>query len=188
MSMREAVERALEEWSKNVWEWLLLNQESHHLVPELIITNKILKNLASVSWKLCQDDIPIDKLVTWAGYRIYGTIIPGNKSVERVIRDAYQEALKKEEEKKAERAKEKRRIRAEKRAEKIFATTGKIVKIRVPRPTDSGNSPHAPSPSRTLFPSLDSDPEDSIYIPVEVPETALDVEDEDEDVFRQIDY
>jgi hypothetical protein len=108
--------------------------------------------------------------------------------VERVIRDAYQEALKKEEEKKAERAKEKRRIRAEKRAEKIFATTGKIVKIRVPRPTDSGNSPHAPSPSRTLFPSLDSDPEDSIYIPVEVPETALDVEDEDEDVFRQIDY
>ena len=30
-------------------EWLLLNQESHHLAPELIITDNILKDLAIVS-------------------------------------------------------------------------------------------------------------------------------------------
>ena len=178
--LREAVERALEQWRKDVWEWLLLNQESHHLVPELIITNKILKDLASMSWKLCQDDIPIDKLVPWAGYRIYGSIIPGNKLVVRVIRDAYQEALAKEEETKAERAEENRRIGTERRAEKILRTTGRIVNIRLPRRTDSrnrGNSPH-------VSPSLDSDPEDNLYVSVttelEIPGAILDVEDEDQ--------
>jgi len=180
--LREAVERALEKWRKDIWAWLLFNQESHHLVPELIITDKILKDIAAVSWKLCQDDIPIDKLVTWAGYRIY---IPGNKSVERVIRDAYQEALENEEE-------ENRKTRAERRAERILATTGRIVKIRGPRRTDSqnrSNSPRASSPSRPLSPSLDSDPEDSLYIPVttEIEASAV-VYVEDEDVLRQADY
>ena len=63
--VREGVERALGRWRNDVWEWLLLNQESHHLVPELIVTDKILKDLAFVSWQLCQDDIPIENLVAW---------------------------------------------------------------------------------------------------------------------------
>lgn len=191
--LREAVERALEGWRKDVWEWLLLNQESHHLVPELIITDKIVKDLASASWQLCQDDIPLDKLVTWAGYQIYGSIIPGNKSVERVIRDAYQEALEKEEETRAERAEENQRIRGERRAEKILATTGRRVKIRGPRgrqridPQNRGNSPHASSPGRPSSPSVDSDPEDGLYIPVTTEIGAV-VYVEDEDIFRQTDY
>jgi hypothetical protein len=136
---------------------------------------------------LCQDDIPIESLVVWAGYRVYGNLIP-DKSAERVIRDAYKEALRKEE----ERTAEKRRIRAEKRAERIFTTTGRIVKIRVPQRTDSrsrGNSPHASS--RAPSPSLDSDPESGLYNPVttEVEISGpVGVEDEDEDVSGPIDY